>query len=180
MTVTISGTNGITFSDSTLQRGGYVPVNFQRKTWAKRLNPGDFQQKSQPEGWQNFEFPLVFERTHPRSIMWFKCHLAMRTNYSDCVVWEGTWGSGVNGWVQSPQGYDAGFAANSRPCNLSFWMDNLPDGETGGAVFHFRWRTNNSDTANRVAQIMNPNRRGDDVRYTQEYSAIECWEFAQA
>jgi len=178
MTITISGSNGVTFSDATNQPKGLTVVNFTRRTWHTRVVPGDFNSKQYPEGWQNIQSNNInIERKHPNSIFLVKWTMSMRTQYSDCLHWRASWGG--SGWYQGTMPYDAGFSANSRPFYTTMWMDTLPVGVVGSRNIILEYYTANGQTANRPAQIMNPNQRHDDNRYNQEYSSVTVFELAR-
>ena len=171
MTITVSGTNGVTFSDSTNQIKGLSVVNFTRKIWSLRAVPGDFSSKQYPEGWLNIPNNSInIPRIHPKSIFLVKWTMAMRTNYSDCLHWRASWGG--SGWYQGTMPYDAGFSANSRPFHSTFLVTSTA---TGANTMRLRWRTANNQSGNMPATIWNPN-SSDDGRYTQEYSAATIWE----
>ena len=178
MSIIVSGSTGITFSDNSNQTSGLTIVNFTRKTWSGRYNPGDFPSKQYPEGWGNIiDFPLNVDRVHPKSIFLVKWTMAMRTQYSDCLHWRASWGG--DGWYQGTMPYDAGFSANSRPFYTTMWMDNLPSGITGSRPMLLEYYTANGGTGNKPAQVMNPNMRHDDNRYSQEYSSVTVFELAR-
>ena len=178
MTITVSGTNGVTFSDSTNQIKGLSVVNFTRKIWSLRAVPGDFSSKQYPEGWLNIPNNSInIPRIHPNSIFLVKWTMAMRTNYSDCLHWRASWGG--SGWYQGTMPYDAGFSANSRPFYTTMWMDTLPNGVIGSKNMILEYYTANGNTGNRAAQVLNPNNRQDDNRYTQEYSSVTVFELAR-
>lgn len=177
MTMTISGTSGITFSDSTSQPKGLTVVNVTRRTWNTRVVPGDWPSKQYPEGWQNITSNNInIERIHPNSIFLVKWTMAMRTQNSDCLVWRASWGG--DGWYQGTMPYDAGFSANSRPFYTTMWMDNLPRGFVGSRSMLLEYYAANG-SGNRPAQVMNPTQRHDDNRYVQEYSSVTVFELAR-
>lgn len=178
MPITINGTSGITFNNSTVQSRGLTVVNFTRKVWSTRYNPGDFNTKQYPEGWQNLQDEQIqIERVHPNSIFLVKWTMSMRNNYSDCLVWRGSWGG--SGWYQGTMPYDAGISANSRPFYTTMWMDNLPQGVLGSRNLLIEYYSANGSGNNRPAEIMNPHRKSDDSRYFQEYSSVVVYELAR-
>lgn len=178
MTLTVSGTSGIGYSDASNEIKGLTVVNFTRRTWNTRTVPGDFNSKQYPEGWQNITSNNInIERIHPKSILLVKWTMAMRTQYSDCLHWRASWGG--SGWYQGTMPYDAGFSANSRPFYTTMWMDSLPEGKLGSSSMLLEYYTANGGTGNRPAQVMNPTQRHDDNRYVQEYSSVTVFELAR-
>lgn len=178
MPITINGTNGITFNDTTVQNKGLTVVNFTRKIWSTRYNPGDFNSKQYPEGWQNLhDDHITIERVHPKSILLVKWTMSMQNNYSDCLSWRGSWGG--EGWYQATMPYDAGFTANARPFYTTMWMNNLPQGSLGSKNLLLEYRAANGNTGERPSTVINPNRREDDERYPTNYSSVTVFELAR-
>ena len=178
MTITISGSNGITFSDSTTQSKGLTVVNFTRRTWSTKTSPGDFNSKQYPEGWSNIQNDnfMMIERVHPKSIFLVKWTMSMRTNYSDHLQWRCSWG-GLNK-SQGTMPYDAGFSANSRPFYSTFWLDAIPEGTLGTRPMVLEYHAGNGSGGERPSVNINPHRRNDD-RLEQEYSSCTVYELAR-
>lgn len=178
MTITISGSNGITFSDSTVQSKGLTVVNFTRKTWSTKVSAGLFSSKQYPEGWASIQTDnfIMVERVHPNSIFLVKWTMSMRDNYSDHMTWRCSWGG-----LSTSQGtmpYDAGFSANAKPFYSTFWLDAIPTGTLGSRALVVEYYTANGSAGDKPANVINPHKR-NDARLTQEYSSCTVYELAR-
>lgn len=137
-------------------------IKFSRGTYSVRTSWSD---TSSNEYWSD-----SYTKVSSTSFLYVQLNLSMRNNYSDCLIHEANYAEGT--WSQGVQPYDAGFTANSRPFYTTFLINSS---STGSNVIRFRWRTANVQGGNKPAQIWNPN-SSDDGRYSQEYSAWQCWE----
>ena len=177
MTITISGSNGITFSNSTIQSKGLTVVNFTRKTWSTKTSPGEFNSKQYPEGWQNLnDGSMMIDRVHPNSIFLVKWTMSMRGNASDHFLWRCSWG-GLNK-SQGTMPYDAGFAANAKPFYSTFWLDAIPAGTLGSRPMLLEYWAANGSGGQKPSVNINPHKRNDD-RINQEYSSCTVYELAR-
>jgi len=137
-------------------------IKFSRGTYSTRV--------SWPDASSNEYWSDTYTKVSSTSFLYVQLNLSMRNNYSDCLVHESNYANGT--WFQGVQPYDAGFTANSRPFYTTFLITSS---STGANTIRFRWRTANNTGGNKPATVWNPN-SSDDGRYTQEYSAWQCWE----
>ena len=163
MTVSVSGTT-LTYTDSTTQVSAAKVINFQRFTNNTRY--------SFPEANANTIWGVSCLKVQASSKLLVKVNISLRTNASDCLVWEMKYGP--NGTIfQGTQPYDAGFGANAKPYHSVFFITDST--LTGYNSLGLSWRTNNTGDGNRPSSVWNPNGI-DDARLNQQYSSIQVWE----
>ena len=168
MALTINGSS-LTYPDGSIQVSSSKIVNVARVTYNTRTA---WSTTTAAEIW-NWSYTKLYSNSY----LYVEVDLSMRNNYSDCLVWELNYAEGS--YFQGTQPYDAGFSANSRPFYTTMWMDTLPNGVIGSKNMILEYYTANGNTGNRAAQVLNPNNRQDDNRYTQEYSSVTVFELAR-